>query len=112
MWASHVDVYRLPILAKRLGNRGPWIVNRFFVNDDHTKVSQVEALLKDKQHKNILLDTVFAEIIWVLSSYYRLEKSDITKKIRALINVESIESNDFLIKHALTIWEAYAIKLF
>lgn len=80
------------------------LIIRFLVNDEPKKVSRVEKLLKGKNNKNILLDTVVAEIIWVLSSYYSLEKNEIIKKIRALIHVDSIESNGFLISRALTIW--------
>ncbi len=81
------------------------LIIRFLVNDDPQKVSKVEKLLKDKNNTNIILDTVVAEIIWVLSSYYGLNKSDIVEKVRALIHVETIECNAFLISRALTIWE-------
>src|SRR3989344_5810356 len=81
------------------------LIIRFLVNDDPQKVSQVERLLKDKSNKNVLLDTVVAEIIWVLLSYYSIEKEEIVEKVRALIHVETIECNAFLINRALTIWE-------
>ncbi len=81
------------------------LIIRFLVNDDPQKVSKVEKLLKDKNNTNIILDTVVAEIIWVLSSYYDLNKSDVVEKVRALIHVETIECNAFLISRALTIWE-------
>lgn len=81
------------------------LIVRFLVNDDPKKVSKVEKLLKDKNNKNILLDTVVAEIVWVLNSYYELDKLDIIEKLRALIHVESIECNAFLISRAFTLWE-------
>lgn len=81
------------------------LIIRFLVNDDPQKVSRVEHLLKDKNNKNVLLDTVVAEIIWVLLSYYSLEKEEVVEKVRALIHVDTIESNAFLINRALTIWE-------
>lgn len=85
------------------------LIIRFLVNDNPKKVSRVEKLLKDKNNKNILLDTVVAEIIWVLSSYYSLNKPDIVEKIKALIHVDTIECNAFLINRALTLWEEYSI---
>lgn len=85
------------------------LIIRFLVNDDSKKTSQVEKLLKDKNNTNILLDTVIAEIIWVLSSYYHLGKEDITEKVKALIHVDTIECNAFLISRALTLWEDYNI---
>lgn len=81
------------------------LIIRFLVNDDPKKSSKVEKLLKDKNNTNILLDTVTAEIIWVLSSYYSLEKKEIIEKVRALIHVDTVECNAFLINRALIIWE-------
>ena len=81
------------------------LIIRFLVNDDPQKVTRVEHLLKDKNNKNILLDTVIAEIIWVLTSYYSIEKEEVAEKIRALIHVDTIECNAFLINRALNIWE-------
>jgi predicted nucleic acid-binding protein len=85
------------------------LIIRFLVNDEPPKVSRVEELLKNKNDSNILLDTVVAEIIWVLHSYYSLDKKEIIEKIGALIHVDSIESNAFLINRALTIWEENTI---
>ncbi len=85
------------------------LIIRFLVSDSSKKVSRVEKLLKDKNNLNILLDTVIAEIIWVLSSYYSLEKNQVIEKIRALIHVESVECNSVLINRALSLWEEYSI---
>lgn len=85
------------------------LIIRFLVNDDLKKVSRVEKLLKDKNNQNILLDPVVAEIIWVLSSYYNLDKSDVVEKIRALIHIDTIECNAFLLNRALTLWQDYNI---
>ena len=81
------------------------LIIRFLVNDDPQKVFNVEQLLRDKKNKNILLDTIIAEIIWVLSSYYQLSKVVVIEKIRALIHVDTIECNEVLINRALTNWE-------
>lgn len=81
------------------------LIIRFLVNDDPQKVSRVEHLLRDKSNKNILLDTVIAEIIWVLLSYYSIDKEEVAEKIRALIHVDTVECNAFLINRALAIWE-------
>lgn len=81
------------------------LIIRFLVNDDPQKVRNIEDLLKNKNNTNILLDTVVAEIIWVLSSYYGLKKDGIIEKIRALIHVATVECNEVLINKALTLWE-------
>lgn len=81
------------------------LIIRFLVNDNPKKASRVEKLLKDKSNINILLDTVVAEIVWVLSSYYLLKKEEIIEKIRSLIHVDTISCNAFLLNRSLTIWE-------
>ncbi len=81
------------------------LIIRFLVNDNPKKVYRVEKLLKNKNNINILLDTVIAEIVWVLHSYYSLNKSDVIEKVRALISVDTVECNAFLINRALTLWE-------
>lgn len=81
------------------------LIIRFLVNDDPKKIALVEKLLQDKNNINILLDTVIAEIIWVLSSYYLLDKLEIIEKVRALIHVDTIECNEVLVNRALTVWE-------
>ncbi len=81
------------------------LIIRFLVNDNPQKVSRVEKLLKNKKNINILLDTIVAEIIWVLSSYYSLNKTEVAEKIRALIHVDTIKCNAFLINRAIALWE-------
>ncbi len=81
------------------------LIIRFLVNDDPEKVNRVERLLTDKNNTNILLDTVVAEIIWVLSSYYSLNKSEVIEKIGALIHLDTIDCNAVLLNKALSIWE-------
>ena len=85
------------------------LIIRFLINDDPKKVERVEKLLKDKNNTNILLDPVIAEIIWVLSSYYTLQKQDVVEKVRALIHVNTIECNEVVVNRALTIWEQHNI---
>lgn len=81
------------------------LIIRFLVNDNPQKVSRIEKLLIDKNNTNILLDTIVAEIIWVLGSYYSLKKSEVIEKIRALIHVDTIDCNAVLINKALSVWE-------
>jgi predicted nucleic acid-binding protein len=81
------------------------LIIRFLINDDSKKVKKVEDLLKDPNNTNILLDTIIAEIIWVLGSYYSLDKTETIEKIRALIHVDTIDCNAILINKALSVWE-------
>ncbi|QQG47472.1 MAG: PIN domain-containing protein, partial [Candidatus Woesebacteria bacterium] len=81
------------------------LIIRFLVNDDPKKAFRVKSLFLNKKTKNILLDVIVAEIIWVLSSYYELEKLSVIEKVRALIHLETVECNKDLIERSLSIWE-------
>lgn len=81
------------------------LIIRFLVNDDPEKALRVKKVLLDPKNTNALLDTVVAEIIWVLSSYYEQDKFSIVEKIRALIHVETVVCNKSLLDRSLTIWQ-------
>lgn len=81
------------------------LIIRFLVNDDSEKASRVKKVLQEDKNTKILLDTVVAEIVWVLSSYYEQDKLSIIDKIRALIHVKTISCNKILLDRSLAIWE-------
>lgn len=82
------------------------LIIRFLLNDEPSKAAKVEKLLKSKESVNYILDTVIAEIVWVLSSFYNQSKADIIPKITALIHIESVECNTLLLSRALIIWQS------
>lgn len=81
------------------------LIISFLVNDDTNKASRVKKFLQEDRNTKILLDTVVAEIIWMLSSYYEQDKHSIIDKIRALIHVKAISCNKTLLESSLAIWE-------
>ena len=107
LWKKLSRMQSLSNMSKNLIDTN--LIIRFLVNDDPQKVKRVERLLQNTANKNILLDTVVAEIVWVLSSYYSLNKKEVIEKVTALIHVATIECNTFLLSRALTIWEEHAI---
>lgn len=84
------------------------LIIRFLVNDEPQKVDRIEKFLSNKD-KKVLQDTIVAEIVWVLSSFYKLPKLSIIEKIRALINTENIECNNSLLEEVFSLWEEYNI---
>lgn len=81
------------------------LIIRFLTSDDEYKASSVEKLLKSGGN-NVLLDVVVAEIVWVLASYYKLDKELIIEKVRGLIHIRSVYCSRKLLSKALLIWEA------
>ena len=62
---------------------------RFLVNDDPAKADACEALFRNAIAGDETLctsDMVIAEIIWVLESYYELNKSDIRESVEKILN--------------------------
>lgn len=80
------------------------LIIRFLTSDDSEKAINVEELLKGAG-KKVLLDVVVAEIVWVLKSYYKLDKADIVDKIRALIHVKTISCSRKLLDASINAWE-------
>ena len=84
------------------------IIIRFLVDDDKEKTNAIEKLIRSNETL-ILTDVTIAEIIWVLSSYYKEPKKDIVKKITALIHLPSIKCNKKVIITALSFFEKHNI---
>ena len=85
------------------------LIIRYLVEDDPKKAEAVEKLLKNPGQKLILLDLIFAEAIWVLSSLYNLEKSQIIESLSALLDVKSIIANRKILRKALEYFANYNI---
>ncbi len=81
---------------------------RLFADDvpEQTRVSKriLEGLLEDK-YELYLCDLVFAEIVYVLESYYKLEKKDILEKMFAILKFKNLlVENKSIIIEALDIY--------
>jgi predicted nucleic acid-binding protein len=66
---------------------------RFLVNDDPEKADACEALFREaiSGKKDLMTsEMVIAEIIWVLESYYELEKSAIRELVEKILNTKNL----------------------
>ncbi len=77
------------------------LIIRYLVDDDQKKSQAVERLLTQTGNKSVLLDMAFAEIVWVLQSYYGLSKREIAEKLSALLSVKSLQTNRTLLLKSL-----------
>jgi len=67
---------------------------RYLTNDDPQKADRVERLLEQAAKGKIKLLTaemVLAEIVWVLESYYQLEKTRIAEMLKAILSTPGLE---------------------
>ncbi|OGD85342.1 hypothetical protein A2164_04600 [Candidatus Curtissbacteria bacterium RBG_13_35_7] len=84
---------------------------RYLVEGDSQKADAVEKLLKNPQQKLILLDVTFAETIWVLSSFYNVDKNKIIEAVGALLDIKSIIANRKVLQKTLEYFANYNISL-
>ena len=66
---------------------------RFLINDNPQKTDACEALFKKAVAGEEILfttDMVIAEIIWVLESYYEVNKKDIRDMVEKILNTENL----------------------
>jgi predicted nucleic-acid-binding protein len=89
------------------------VLVRYLTADDAQKAEAVEQLLvqaRDGEVSLITSDIVIAELVWVLSSFYKLENAIITELLRAILNTEGFKvDNSDVIEVSLDIYETESI---
>jgi predicted nucleic-acid-binding protein len=89
------------------------VLVRYLTADDAQKAKAVEQLLvqaRDGEVSLITSDIVIAELVWVLSSFYKLEKTFIAELLRAILNTEGFKvDNSDVIEVSLDIYETESI---
>lgn len=85
------------------------IIIRFLLKDHPTQSKSTKKLLENSPEDLLLPDMVIAEIIWLLTSYYKLSKRDIIEKIQDILTLEKIQANKDLIYKALMFYQTYNI---
>lgn len=74
---------------------------RYFTEDDLEKARAVAKLLKNSKEKLIITDVAFAEIVWVLQSFYSFSKEDIVEKLMRFVNIPHIDLNREVLRKTL-----------
>lgn len=82
------------------------LILRFILDDPGAE--KIEKLLKGKK-EFLLTDVTAAEIVWVLDSFYKWGKVNITDAITGLINLDSIISDKELLLITLKIFKTYNV---
>ena len=81
---------------------------RFLTNDDPVKADRVEELLRKAAGGTVRLvtaDIVIAELVWVLESFYRLNRTDIREKVDAILATPGLEVvNRKLVQEAIGLY--------
>ena len=81
------------------------IIIRFLTRDDPKQADRIEKLFNDKKIPSFTLpDLVFAEIIYVLLSVYKLSKEETAEKMSLLLEFEKIRCNKKILKTAIELF--------
>ena len=85
------------------------LIIRFLLDDDPVKAKDVETLLLNSSDRLILTDVNLAEIVWVLTSFYKIPKSSVVEKLQNFLAIPTIDADKKLLSEALTIYKKYNI---
>lgn len=86
------------------------LIIRFFAADDPQKADAVEKLLKKAKKGELELpDVIIAEIVWVLTSFYKLDKEEIVEKLEGLLFLDNIKMNRPVLKRSIEIYCNYSV---
>jgi len=78
---------------------------RYLTEDDPAKAMAVDALLKKASRGKIKIlfpSVVAAELVWVLESFYRMSREQISELVDAILHTPGIEVQDETIVSAAT----------
>lgn len=70
---------------------------RFLTEDDTAKANDVKRLLlkaAQGEVKLLIPSVVIAELVWVLQSFYKLERSEIVPLLNAIVHTHGVEVSD------------------
>ena len=85
------------------------LIIRFFLNDNPPQAEAVQKILESEHEELVLTDVSLAEIIWVLTSYYKLPKSEVVNKLLDLLTLEAIRANKQVLYKALFLYKSLNI---
>lgn len=80
-----------------------------FLLDERPKSLKVEAILERKDVTIYLSEVVLAEVVWVLSSFYKVPKDVLCDKLQDFLLVESIECDHTLMFKVLSMFRQNSI---
>lgn len=82
------------------------ILIRYLTNDTPEQTKRIEKLFIHAKDKSLIIpDVILIEIVYVLLSYYELNRRHVIEKITAIITFEKFKINTLLIQKTLEIFE-------
>lgn len=85
------------------------VIIRFLLKDHPTQSPASKTLLENSPENLVLTDVGLAEIIWLLTSFYKLPKQEVVEKIYNLLKVSSLIVNKPLIIRTLYFYGNFSL---
>jgi len=82
------------------------LILRYLLDDPNA--DKVERLLKGKQSL-LLTDVTISEIVWVLESFYKWDRTNIVDAVVGLLNIDIIYADKDLFLSVLKIYKTYKV---
>lgn len=85
------------------------LIIRFLLKDHPSQSPAAKKILSNFQENLLLTDIIAAEIIWLLTSYYKFSKEEAIEKIYPVLNLPNIECNKSILIRALYYYRNFNI---
>ena len=85
------------------------IIIRFLLGDSPLQTERIKKYIREGKERLILTDVTIAEIVWVLSSYYKQPKEDICEMLFSLLDMPIFIVNKRLITQAVSYYREYSV---
>lgn len=82
---------------------------RFLIEDDIQKAQAVANLLETSKDKLIVTDMAYAELAWVMASFYKFPRKEIVEKLSSILNIKNLFLSRQLLADSLVIYSKYNI---
>jgi predicted nucleic-acid-binding protein len=78
------------------------IVLRWLLDDVPEQTLRIEKVFNSKEVKKIYIaDIVLAEVVWVLKSYYKFEKTDLVQMLQTVLSFPKFVANKSLFENVI-----------
>lgn len=85
------------------------IIIRYLLGDSPAHTERIKKYIREGKEKLILTDVAIAEIVWVLTSYYKESKEIICEMLFSLLEVPIFLVNKRLITQAVSFYREYSV---
>lgn len=85
------------------------LIIRFLLKDHPIQSPAAKQLLKNFQENLLLTDVTVAEVIWLLTSYYKFSKEEAMESLYPILNLPNIDSNKSILIRALYFYRNFNI---